>query len=246
MKLISIVALRRSTKARTYAFTSEVNRMIQRGQLFEGLARRYEPKAEDGEKLPDENKQVQLVAESLLDNVFGDLGKFWNLSATQEHGNQVARADVVIDGSTILTDVPTGTLMFLEKQLNDVHTLIANMPTLDPAREWTTSPDTGISSAKPVETTRSNKIESTQIVVPATAQHPAQTRDRVQDQIVGTWYTTHQSGALPIARQHELIRRVDKLRDAVKVAREEANLVNVHDEEVADTLVTYILGVNRV
>lgn len=240
-RLISIVMLQRTIKARTGALVSTAYKNVQKPALFTGLAREYTPKAEDGTPLPSETQQVQLGAMSLLTSVATDMTSYWDITATRDMGNQLARADVKVRGQVILEDVPTSTLLFLEKQLIDVRTFVTACPTLDSAKEWMTDEITGISRTRPIETTRSEKVEETSIVVQATDKFPAQTRDRVRDQIVGTWATTHFSGAFTTAQQHTLVGRINELIDAVKLAREEANVIIVEDVRVGDALFGFLL-----
>jgi len=240
-RLISIVMLQRTIKARTGAIVSAAYKNVQKPALFTGLAREYTPKAEDGTPLPSERQQVQLVATSLFDAVAADMTSYWDITATRDVGNQVARADVKVRGQVLLEGVPTSTLLFLEKQLIDVRTFVTTCPTLDTAKEWVTDEVTGISRTRPVESTRSEKVEETNIVVPATEKFPAQTRDRVRDQIVGTWATTHLSGAFTTAQQHTLVGRINELIDAVKLAREEANTITVDDVFVGNALFGFLL-----
>jgi hypothetical protein len=240
-RLISIVMLQRTIKARTGAIVSAAYKNVQKPTLFAGLAREYTPKAEDGTPLPAEAQQVQLVATSLLQAIATDMTSYWDITATRDVGNQIARADIKVRGQVLLEDVPTSTLLFLEKQLIDVRTFVTACPTLDSAKEWTTDEVTGISRTRPTETTRSEKLEETVIVVPATEKHAAQTRDRTRDQIVGTWATTHFSGAFTTAQQHTLVGRINELIDAVKLAREEANVIVVDDVFVGDALFGFLL-----
>ena len=50
------------------------------------------------------------------------------------------------------------------------------------------------------------------------------------------------SGALPARRVNELLDRVERLRDAVKFAREEANGAEVTDQRVGDAVFGCIFG----
>ncbi|MFC7261629.1 hypothetical protein ACFQZP_26945 [Streptomyces lutosisoli] len=50
------------------------------------------------------------------------------------------------------------------------------------------------------------------------------------------------SGALPARRVNELLDRVERLQQAVKFVREEANGVDVVDQRVGDTVCGYLFG----
>lgn len=242
-RLISIVMLQRVIKERTSRLISEAYKNAQKPALFTGISREYTPLAEDGQPLPSEHLNVQLVATSLLSAVAEDFTKYWDATATRDRGNQLARSDVKVRGEMILEQVPTSTLLFLEKQLIDLRTFITALPVLETAKEWVTDSVTGVSrTPTPVKTTRSEKVEETDVVVQPTERHPAQVRDRVRDQIVGTWATTHLSGALTPAQQHKLVGRVNELIDAVKVAREEGNVIMVDDVQIGSALFGFITG----
>jgi hypothetical protein len=59
-----------------------------------------------------------------------------DLAATQDFANTEAKASVVVDGQTILTDVPVPYLLFLEKQLQDVKTFVLSLPVLSIDKDW--------------------------------------------------------------------------------------------------------------
>ncbi len=53
---------------------------------------------------------------------------------------------------------------------------------------------------------------------------------------------TGSSGSLPAQRVNELLSRVEKLQQAVKFAREEANSLEVEDQKVGETIFKYLFG----
>jgi hypothetical protein len=63
-----------------------------------------------------------------------------------------------------------------------------------------------------------------------------------EDVVVGHWRTVKFSGALPAKRIKELTDRVDKLQQAVKFAREEANNLEVTDQNVGDKIFEYLFS----
>ena len=50
------------------------------------------------------------------------------------------------------------------------------------------------------------------------------------------------SGALPARRVNELVDRIEKLQQAVKFAREEANGADAVDQRVGDAVFGYLFG----
>ena len=79
---------------------------------------------------------MQQRADDLIRQAIGKWTELWNLIYTQDLGNQQAKADVVVDGKTLLQQVPVTFLLFLDKQVNDLKTFISKLPTPDPAEEW--------------------------------------------------------------------------------------------------------------
>ena len=76
---------------------------------------------------------MQQRADDLLRQAREKWAELWNLVYTQDVGNQQARADVVVDGQTVLANVPVTFLLFLDKQVNDLETFVTKLPTPDPA-----------------------------------------------------------------------------------------------------------------
>ena len=62
----------------------------------------------------------------------------------------------------------------------------------------------------------------------------------MEDVWVGSWTTTRYSGAVPAATRNAMLERVRKLLDAVKAAREEANLMSVQPQKIGAALLRYV------
>ena len=77
---------------------------------------------------------------------------------------------------------------------------------------------------------------------PATDKHPAQVEVVHEDKNVGKWKTINQSGAIPARDQHDMLARVKKLIEAVKKAREQANLLDVENKQAGDAIFDFIFG----
>lgn len=122
-----------------------------------------------------------------------------------------------------------------------LRTVISRLPLLDPAQTW--APDTEGNWATPVvQTNRTKKVPRVLVKYEATDKHPAQVDTWMEDVAVGIWNTVHLSGAVPAARQRELLARVAELAEAVKIAREEANMAEVTDQHVGGAIFDYLLA----
>jgi hypothetical protein len=91
-----------------------------------------------------------------------------------------------------------------------------------------------------VQTLRTKKTPRNHVKAEATDKHPAQVEVYYEDVTVGYWRTVKFSGALPAQRVNEMLARVERLQDAVKFAREEANNMEVTDQKVGERLLQFI------
>ncbi|MBA3531781.1 MAG: hypothetical protein H0T73_07680 [Ardenticatenales bacterium] len=170
------------------------------------------------------------------------LTELFDVTATKDWTNCSARADVVVDGQTLLTQVPITYLLFLEKQLVDLRTFVTKLPILDASEIWTFDPSADAWATEPMQTTRTKKIPRNHVKAEATEHHPAQVELYHEDLVVGTWRTVKFSGALPARRVNELLERVERLQKAVKFAREEANAVEAEEQQVGANVLNYLFS----
>ena len=240
-KLNQIVAVEKGLKSRTGTAVTAIYHDLQRGQLFTGFSKVYTPRDEEGDQLPPERQLVQLHVEEQLKTIADHLTRLFDVVATKDATNTTAFADVIVDGQTIVTGVTVPTLLFLEKQLMDVRTVISKLPITDPSEVWIHDEASGQYRTTPTETSRTRKVPRVLEKAPATERHPAQVEVYMVDETVGTWRTTRLSGAVHAVRRTELTERVNKLIDAVKTAVERANQADVTDVEVGDAIFRYLL-----
>ena len=241
-KLNQIVAIEKSAKSDANGAITAIYHRVQKPDMFAGIARTYEPLLEDGERLPAESTRVMLNAEELLKTALRDAWtRLLDLTLTKDTANTHAKADIVVDGVTLATDVPVTYLIWLEKQLTDMTTLVTKMPLLDNAFAW--APDTtGVWATTAVQTIKTKKVPRNHVKAEATDKHPAQVEMYFEDVPVGVWTTIRFSGAMPAVRQRELLARLAKLSEAVKFAREEANSAEVTDKHVGGAIFDYLLA----
>jgi len=242
-KLHQIIAVEKGVKTRVMRFVTDQYKALQKSALFEGFSKTYSKKDEDGEDFPPERHLVQMRVEDTLQEVAEQLTEYMDTVYAKDAANCHAYADVVVDGKTLLTRIPATHLLFLEKQLTDLNTVIDSLPVLDPAFAWSKDAATGLFKSAPVDTTKKSKVHEPIVLFPATPEHPAQTQLVQVDKIVGTWTTIKQSGAVTADRKKELQQRARKMLKAVKFAREQANSVEVDDKQsVGDALFSFLLG----
>lgn len=242
MKLNQIIAIEKGQKSRTESELTTAYKDLQKTDPYKGISRRYTPYEDEGEKLPDENQRVVLKVQEVVEGAKRALVELFDIVATKDASNCKARANVVVDGTVILTDVPATTLVFLEKQLVNVRTFISKIPTLDPGESWKFNKEQDCFASDPVETVRTKKVPKNHVKAEATQHHPAQVEVFYEDIPLGRWRTTKFSGCKPVQEVNQLLERVEKLQKAVKIAREEANNTEAVTLKVGENIFLYLFG----
>ena len=241
-KLNQIIAIEKGAKNKAFAEMTEVHHRTLKEKLLSGISRTYQPRDDEGEKLPQESSVVQVRVEDVLRELTATLVRHFDVTASKDATNCVAKADLVVDGRALLAEVPVTYLLFLEKQLVALHTLIAKLPVLDPGEEWSRNASANAWATVPAQTTRTKKVPRSFTKAEATEKHPAQVEMYYEDVVVGNWTTTKFSGALPATRVAELLSRVENLQTAVKMAREAANNTEVVDMAAGKVVFDYLLA----
>ncbi|MEF9903432.1 DUF7873 family protein [Streptomyces sp. P9-A2] len=241
-RLNQIIAVEKGVKSKAVQDVNGAHQKVQKPALLAGISRTYQPKDEEGEQLPPESTRVQVQGEDVLREMAASLTRLFDVTATKDWANCAARADVVVEGRTVLAEVPVSYLLFLEKQLTDLHAFVRKLPTLDAAESWTHDPSTDWWKTDPVRTIRTKKVPRNHVKAEATEKHPAQVEVYYEDVPIGYWTTVKFSGALPARRVNELVERVEKLQQAVKFAREEANATEITDQRAGDAVFGYLFG----
>jgi hypothetical protein len=203
---------------------------------FTGMRRTFKPFAVDeakgevaGERLEAETHLVKTVAEELAKALAANADSF-DVSLQIDEANTHARADLVVDGETLATNVPATVLLQLEKRLREVRILFKEIPTFDPVRLWT--PDAAadkpqVLRAEPVVTLRKQRARKYKIMVEATKEHPAQVDVVEVDEPIGEIRAYDWTGMISPGRKAALLERIDVLIEAVKTARARANSVEI-------------------
>ena len=105
-KLNQILAIEKGVKTRVYAEVTELHKATQKAALMNGFHKTYQRKDEDGESYPPEHQKVRYVYIDVLKRVSRSLTELFDITATKDWANCSARADVIVDGKTLLEQVP--------------------------------------------------------------------------------------------------------------------------------------------
>lgn len=242
-KLNQIIAIEKGIKSRVYGELTDLNKAIQKPELFNGFQKTYLKRDDEGEDLPAEKKRVQFSAAEVLSRAERIISELMEVTARKDWTNCAANASVKIDDKVIIPNAPVSFLLFLEKQLTDLRTFVGNLPILDEGDNWSKDENSGLFKAETTKTHRTRKVQKPIVLFPATPEHPAQTQLITEDVIAGFWEQVKQSGAIPKTEKQAISERVEILLRAIKEAREEAN---VHEEiqtpNVGSAIFDYLLG----
>lgn len=242
-KLNQIIAIEKGVKNDTHRDITNYHHQLQKTQLLSGISRTYRPKDDEGEKLPPESTKLQVNAQDALTTAVEAFAKLFAITLEKDGTNLHALADIVVDGQVLLSDVSVPYLLFLEKHLTELKTVVAKLPILDPSETWQPDDTSGAWASAPVETTRTKKIPRNHVKAEATDKHPAQVEMFFEDVVVGYWKTIKFSGAVHRKLVSDLLVKIEKVQKAVKFAREEANNTEVRvDGTTSRRILDYIFS----
>lgn len=242
-KLMQLLAYEKSAKNAGETLFTKTFQAVQKADLFTGFFKTYAPRKDNGDTLPPEKKLVVIRVEDSIKELTKTLGDLFDIVSQKDATNCNAKADIIMpNGEVLLKDVPATHLLWLEKKLVDLITFAEKLPVLDPADRWAKDASQNLWATEPAKTARTKKVEDFKTVAPATDKHPAQVVKVVEDVIDGDWTNVKYSSALEYEQVKKIVVRAKAVARAVKIAREEANTVEVVPLK-SGTILNYIFGV---
>jgi hypothetical protein len=217
----------------------ETLKVFKGSDLFVGLTKTYIPLVEGTMILPGEQKEVVTTVMKRLQWHRKSVVERLDYELTRDAGNQVAKADLVIDGKTIAKDLPVTWLLATETRLSKEREILDAMPTLDLSKSWEKIGD-GKYKHGPVFINREEKKTVPIVLYNATKEHPAQIKEVTEVKVIGRFDTVTFSGAVHPGLKAALLERLDKVLSALKDARMRANDTLIEDRKLGDQLFDYI------
>lgn len=242
MRLNQVLALEMGVKPRAKKEMTRLYHLFQKAPLFFGLTRVFTPRTDDDENLPSENNPLQANARDVLKEYRRCLSELIDVVSIKDFGNCEAFADVVVDDKVLLSAVPAVHILWLEKTVGELITVISAAPVLTADADWEYDEAMEQHKAPPVSSARTKKKMVPIVLYPATTEHPAQTQLVSEDVVMGHWTTTRFSSALAPVEKRELLDRANKLLDALRVAREKANSTDVTPVRVGSAVTDFLFG----
>ncbi len=242
----AVVAVVADTKKEVERKLTDARNLFEKKSAgFDGLTRSFKKFDEKDPELTPERKLVQNRVDDVIQGMKSIFVKAFDTVLTQEVGNTQARAPVEFEfeGKTFKTPpLPVSFLLFVEHKLTDFETIIKAIPTLSLEEEWEFNENLKVFTSTPAEELRTKKIQDVLTKAQATDKFPAQVEVITRD--VPSYRITiiKQSGAIPIARKNQLLARVQVMMDAVKVAKETANLTEVQNQVQGEKFFDFVFA----
>ncbi len=247
-KLHELLAVEGSRKEAFKKILSETGKVFaERQTLFTASIRTYEPFAaeDDGERGVVERHDMTTTVKERLRYVGELLVPYIDTVYQKELTNQQAKGTIVVDGKTVAKDVPVSCLLNLESTLAIVRDQFNLIPTHAAGVEWI--PDTDfkfpgvLKSAHAELAYRTKKIIKPFELSPATKEHKAQVEKLTEDKVVGKLLRDMWSGQYSPAEKSDILGRLDRLIEACRVARMQANDIDHATSKIGEAIYAVIL-----
>lgn len=238
--LNQIIAIEKTARSKAADALTRAHSTLQRKDSLFGQIRRYTPRDDDGVVFPAEDKVLETNVDEQLHAFMGDYARALDLTFTKEFANMGATGNLVLPDGTRVEEVPVTYLLHLEKKLVELRAFIKKLPTIDTGVVWHWDEANRRWASEPVETIKGQKVYRNHVRAEATEHHPAQVEVYSEDVPIGTWSTIKLSGAISPVRQDEMIDNIDSIIEAVKKARESANMTEVTDRTLGVDLLRNI------
>ncbi|GAB4403592.1 MAG: hypothetical protein OHK0053_28460 [Microscillaceae bacterium] len=241
-KLHELLAVEQDRKHKANQVVGEaINTFKKNDTLFDGMVKRYLALEEDSEQIPDETKEMGFTVQKKMGEVAEAVvaGLDAQLSKEETNASGEARADLEVDGVKFGNFSATS-LLALEGQITKIRDLYQALPTLDPSRKWNFDSQNGHYRSEEEVKFRSVKRPKVIVKYEATEKHPAQTELLYLDFQVGKYETVYFSGKVTPAQKDLMLKRLDQLLEAVKIARSKANTAEVKNIKLGNQIFDFI------
>jgi len=253
-KLHELLAVEADLEGRARNIMNETRKIFKdKPALFMGSVRNYKPFVDDGIDYPSEFQNLTSTVDEKLEYTGKSIVKYYDALLQKEATNQVAKADLVVDGVVLATDLPATFLLGMESRLRKVREVYAHIPTLAVGTEWHKDEAKGEGIwvvSHPEETMKTQRTTKSKVLYEAKFPKEGEGGQSIPA-VIDKWeevenigkYTRHiWSGMLTPARKSELLDRIDKLLRAVKKARQRANSTEVMRVNVGKSIMDFING----
>lgn len=246
-KLHELLAVEKNLEGQAQKTRTELSKTFQdKRHLFAKKLVTFKPNTEAPETT-EEQSDIQTTVREEIKWLKPILSKALDASHQIDVANTIAKSDIVSeDGMVLVAGVPSTSLLRLEHRVQEIHDLIASIPTLDPAKGFLEDKAAGVGvyKARDVQKFRTKKEFKPVVIVPPTKEHPAQVEKLYEDVPIGTTLTQEWSALITPDSKAKLLDKCDQLARAIKRARARANEqeVDVKAHKVGAALLDYVFA----
>lgn len=219
------------------------NTFNKKPNLFQGSVKTAEMFDADAPTMATEVMELTETVPGKLRYVGNAVARWLDVVFQKERTNQIAVADLIVEGIVLAKDLPATFLLGLETKMKRIRDMYIDIPTLPPGIGWHSDPDQGanvFSTNNPMERFITNKQVKSTVLYEATKEHPAQIDKWTEDVKVGRYLVQTTSGMITPAHKAEILYRVDNLIQSAKAARMRANSAEVRKDSIGKVLMDYI------
>jgi len=197
----------------------------------------------DKTKYTNEHQQLATTVPKRLAYTKDFITNYLDALLQKESTNQLAKADLVVNGIEIAKDVPATFLLGLEKRLTAIRAVYKVIPTLTQGTAWEVDESMGSDAYKAIHTDKKFKTKKGfmhKVLYEATKEHPAQIEKWEEVENVGEYSIDTWCGMISSADKADILKRIDNLIIAVKKARQSANSCDVVKATIGSKIMNYI------
>lgn len=245
-KLHEILAVESDAQGQFKKILEETSKVFKDGShLFTGHTRTLKMFDEKDANLnTTERTEISTTVKKRLEYTNSFISRYLDVVYQKELANREAKADIIVNGVTVATDVPATFLLGLESKLKEVRVVYANIPTLPSNVKWEKDEGQGediFVTAYPETADKTKQMYKSQVLYEATEHHPAQIEKWQEQTPVGRYETIRWSGAVTSAEKARILGNLDSLLSAVKQARQRANSQEVPKGNISKDIIDFIL-----
>lgn len=243
-KMHELLAVESDVQGQYRIIVNETINLFNKEHIFKGFVKKLKMFDEDQAHLnTSEHSEIGTTVPARLDYNSSFIVKYLDVVLQKESTNQLAVADIIVDGIVLAEKVPATFLLGLENKLKEIRNIYMAIPTLDVSVKWEEATDIGKNiyrQVHPETAVKTKKMFQHQILVEPTQFHPAQV-EKWEEQIpVGTFTKENWCSMITSTRKAQLLERIDKLSNAIKKARQRANNTEVIKVNIGEKLMNFI------
>jgi len=244
-QLHEIIAVEKDVHSQIQSIMNESIKIFKEPKNFISFHKTYEPYLDDTTLYPDERLEMKTNVLDRINYTFKYIINYYDIAAKKEATNCMAKADLIVDGETIIENLPATLLLTLEKEFKQLLVVWKTLPTLPAQSEWETDPNAkkGVVRLKhPHKRIRTKRVPDIITLAPATKEHPAQVTQGEKEINEGIWTQNEWCGSVSSAYKARMLENIELLIRGAKKARMRANKQEVSHLKIGKLIKNFIIS----